>query len=877
MNLDKFTLKSQEAIQQAQQIAVGLGSQNIESGHILKAILEVDENVAPFLFKKLNVNLPIFKQALDKILERYPKVDSATGQYLSADANQVLIKANTYLKEFKDEYVSVEHLLLGLLTTKDVIGQLMKDNGMTEKDLKKAITDLRKGSTVTSSGQEETYNALNKYAIDLCAMAQAGKMDPVIGRDDEIRRVLQILSRRTKNNPILVGEPGVGKTAIAEGLATRIVNGDVPENLKGKKIFSLDMAALIAGAKYKGEFEERLKAVVKEVTGADDVILFIDEIHTLVGAGGGDGAMDAANILKPALAKGQLRAIGATTLNEFQKYFEKDKALERRFQKVMVDEPSEEDAISILRGIKEKYEAHHKVRIKDDAIVAAVELSQRYISDRFLPDKAIDLIDEAASKLRLEINSVPVELDEIERKIRQLEIEREAIKRENDKTKLSQLNHDIAELSDKRSDLKAQWTSEKEVVNAIHKIREEIESLKVEAEQAERMSDFGKVAEIRYGKTKDAEKRLEEMEKKWDVIKGKGSQMLKEEVDREDIAGVVSRWTGIPVNKMLQSEKVKLLHLEDELHKRVVGQFEAIEAVADAIRRSRAGLQDTKKPIGSFIFLGTTGVGKTEVAKALAEYLFNSENNIVRIDMSEYQEKHSISRLIGAPPGYVGYDEGGQLTEAVRRKPYSVVLLDEIEKAHPDVFNILLQVLDDGRLTDSKGRTVNFKNTIIIMTSNIGSHLILENYEDEKLDPDKVFERTREDVMDLLRKSMRPEFLNRIDEVIMFTPLAKTDMKAIVNLQFQDVVKKLAAENIRITATDDAIEWLASTGFDPSFGARPVKRLIQKQVLNELSKEILAGKVERNTDIVMDVFDNKVVFRKPIETDVKKKKASSKS
>ena len=877
MNLDKFTLKSQEAIQQAQQIAVGLGSQNIESGHILKAILEVDENVAPFLFKKLNVNLPIFKQALDKILERYPKVDNATGQYLSADANQALIKANTYLKEFKDEYVSVEHLLLGLLTTKDVIGQLMKDNGMTEKDLKKAITDLRKGSTVTSSGSEETYNALNKYAIDLCALAQAGKMDPVIGRDDEIRRVLQILSRRTKNNPILVGEPGVGKTAIAEGLATRIVNGDVPENLKGKKIFSLDMAALIAGAKYKGEFEERLKAVVKEVTGADDVILFIDEIHTLVGAGGGEGAMDAANILKPALAKGQLRAIGATTLNEFQKYFEKDKALERRFQKVMVDEPSEEDAISILRGIKEKYEAHHKVRIKDDAIVAAVELSQRYISDRFLPDKAIDLIDEAASKLRLEINSVPVELDEIERKIRQLEIEREAIKRENDKTKLSQLNHDIAELSDKRSDLKAQWTSEKEVVNAIHKIRQEIEALKVEAEQAERMSDFGKVAEIRYGKTKDAEKRLEEMEKKWDVIKGKGSQMLKEEVDREDIAGVVSRWTGIPVNKMLQSEKVKLLHLEDELHKRVVGQFEAIEAVADAIRRSRAGLQDTKKPIGSFIFLGTTGVGKTEVAKALAEYLFNSENNIVRIDMSEYQEKHSISRLIGAPPGYVGYDEGGQLTEAVRRRPYSVVLLDEIEKAHPDVFNILLQVLDDGRLTDSKGRTVNFKNTIIIMTSNIGSHLILENYEDEKLDPDKVFERTREDVMDLLRKSMRPEFLNRIDEVIMFTPLAKSDMKAIVALQFQDVVKKLAAENIRITATDESLEWLASTGFDPSFGARPIKRLIQKQVLNELSKEILAGKVERNTDIVMDVFDNKVVFRKPIETDVKKKKASSKS
>lgn len=872
MNLNNFTLKSQEAIQQAQTIAMGMGSQTIESGHILKAILEVDENVAPFLFKKLNVNLPIFKQALDKIIERYPKVDNATGQYLSADANQALVKAQTYLKEFKDEYVSVEHLLLGLLGTKDTIGQLMKDNGMTEKDLKKAIADLRKGSTVTSSGAEETYNALNKYAIDLCALAQAGKMDPVIGRDEEIRRVLQILSRRTKNNPILVGEPGVGKTAIAEGLATRIVNGDVPENLKSKKIFSLDMAALIAGAKYKGEFEERLKAVVKEVTASDEIILFIDEIHTLVGAGGGDGAMDAANILKPALAKGQLRAIGATTLNEFQKYFEKDKALERRFQKVMVDEPSEEDAISILRGIKEKYEAHHKVRIKDDAIVAAVELSQRYISDRFLPDKAIDLVDEAASKLRLEINSVPVELDEIERKIRQLEIEREAIKRENDKTKLNQLNHDIAELSDKRSDLKAQWTSEKEVVNAIHKIRQEIETLKVEAEQAERASDFGKVAEIRYGKTKEAEQKLAEMEKKWDVLKGKGSQMLKEEVDREDIAAVVSRWTGIPVSKMIQSEREKLLHLEDELHKRVVGQYEAITAVADAIRRSRAGLQDAKKPIGSFIFLGTTGVGKTEVARALAEYLFNNEQNLVRIDMSEYQEKHSISRLIGAPPGYVGYDEGGQLTEAVRRKPYSVVLLDEIEKAHPDVFNILLQVLDDGRLTDSKGRTVNFKNTIIIMTSNIGSHIIQENYEDDKLDPAKVFERTSEEVMDLLRKTLRPEFLNRIDEVIMFTPLGKGDMKAIVSLQFQDVVKKLALENIRLTATDEALTWLASTGFDPAFGARPVKRLIQKQVLNELSKEILAGKIERNTDIVMDVFDNKVVFRKPIETDKKKGK-----
>jgi ATP-dependent Clp protease ATP-binding subunit ClpB len=877
MNLNNFTLKSQEAIQQAQQIAVGNGNLNIENGHILKGILEVDENVAPFLFKKLNVNLPIFKQALDKIVESYPKADNATGQYVSPVANQTLIKANTYLKEFKDEYVSIEHLLLGMLSTKDAVAQLMKDNGITEKDLKKAILDLRKGSTVTSSGQEETYNALNKYAIDLNALSQTGKLDPVIGRDEEIRRVLQILSRRTKNNPILVGEPGVGKTAIAEGLAQRIVNGDVPENLKTKKIFSLDMAALIAGAKYKGEFEERLKSVVKEVTSADDVILFIDEIHTLVGAGGGEGAMDAANILKPALAKGQLRAIGATTLNEYQKYFEKDKALERRFQKVMVDEPNEEDAISILRGIKDKYEAHHKVRIKDDAIIAAVELSQRYISDRFLPDKAIDLIDEAASKLRLEINSVPVELDEIERKIRQLEIEREAIKRENDKNKLNSLNREIADLSDKRSDLKAKWQSEKDVVNAIHKIREQIEALKLEAEQAERASDFGKVAEIRYGKIKEAEKQLAEMEKKWDVINAQGSQMLKEEVDREDIAQVVARWTGIPVTKMLQGEKEKLLHLEDELHKRVVGQEEAITAVSDAIRRSRAGLQDARKPIGSFIFLGTTGVGKTEVAKALAEYLFDSENNMVRIDMSEYQEKHSISRLIGAPPGYVGYDEGGQLTEAVRRRPYSVVLLDEIEKAHHDIYNVLLQVLDDGRLTDSKGRVVNFKNTIIIMTSNIGSHIIQENFDNaESYNSDKVFEQTKEEVFDLLRKSLRPEFLNRIDETIMFTPLTKKDLVQIVQLQFNGVVARLAQENIKLSATADSMEWLANAGYDPAFGARPIKRLIQKQVLNELSKEILAGKIERNSDIVMDVFDNKVVFRKPIETDVKKEKVKAK-
>ena len=878
MNLNNFTLKSQEAVQHAQQMAVGNGNPAIENGHILKGILEVDQNVTPFLFKKLNINIPIFKQALDKIVERYPKsTDSNAGQFLSNEAQQALAKAANFIKEFKDEYVSIEHLLLGILTTKDTVSQLMKDNGITENDLKKAIQELRKGSTVTSSGQEETYNALNKYAVDLNAMAQAGKLDPVIGRDEEIRRVLQILSRRTKNNPILVGEPGVGKTAIAEGLAQRIINGDVPENLKSKRIFALDMAALIAGAKYKGEFEERLKAVVKEVTSSDEVILFIDEIHTLVGAGGGEGAMDAANILKPALAKGQLRAIGATTLSEYQKYFEKDKALERRFQRVMVDEPSEEDAITILRGIKEKYESHHKVRIKDEAIISAVELSQRYISDRFLPDKAIDLIDEAAAKLRMEINSVPAELDEAERKIRQLEIEREAIKRENNKEKLNQLSHDIAELSDKRSDLKAQWQSEKEVVNTIHKIRKDIENLKLEAEQAERVSDFGKVAEIRYGKIKDAEEKLADMEKKWDVLKAKGSQMLKEEVDREDIARVVSRWTGIPVNKMLQGEKEKLLLLEDELHKRVIGQDEAIEAVADAIRRSRAGLQDTKRPLGSFIFMGTTGVGKTEVAKALAEYLFNSENNMVRIDMSEYQEKHSISRLIGAPPGYVGYDEGGQLTEAVRRKPYSVVLLDEIEKAHPDVFNILLQVLDDGRLTDSKGRVVNFKNTIIIMTSNIGSIIIQENYEKlEKGNRAKVFEATKEQVLELLRHTMRPEFLNRVDEIIMFSPLTKKDINAIVKIQFDGVVNKLQGENIRLSATDEAIQWLADTGFDASFGARPIKRLIQKKILNELSKELLAGKIERDTDIVMDVFDDNVVFRKPIETDKKEVKASGK-
>jgi ATP-dependent Clp protease ATP-binding subunit ClpB len=780
-----------------------------------------------------------------------------------------LLKAVNHLKEFNDEFVSIEHLLLGLLDTGDQVAQLMKDNGITNKDLKAAIRDLRKGATVTSASAEETYNALNKYAINLNAQARNGKLDPVIGRDEEIRRVLQILSRRTKNNPILVGEPGVGKTAIAEGIAHRIMNGDVPDNLKSKQIFSLDMGALIAGAKYKGEFEERLKAVVKEVTSADgEIILFIDEIHTLVGAGGGEGAMDAANILKPALARGELRAIGATTLNEFQKYFEKDKALERRFQKVMVDEPSAEDAISILRGIKEKYEAHHKVRIKDEAIIAAVELSQRYINDRFLPDKAIDLVDEAASKLRMQINSMPIELENIERKIRQLEIEREAIKRENDKRKLEDLGREIAELNDKRADLRAQWQSEKDVVEGIQKAKEEIENLKYSAEQAERAGDYGKVAEIRYGRMKEAEDRLEASKKKLEETQRHGTPLIKEEVDSEDIAGVVASWTGIPVSRMLQSEREKLLLLEDELHQRVVGQDEAIEAISDAVRRSRAGLQDSRKPIGSFIFLGTTGVGKTELAKALAEFLFNNENSMTRIDMSEYQERHSVSRLVGAPPGYVGYDEGGQLTEAVRRRPYSVILLDEIEKAHPDVFNILLQVLDDGRLTDNKGRVVNFKNTIIIMTSNMGSHLIQENFESmTEKNKDEILAKTKREVFDLLKKTIRPEFLNRIDEIIMFAPLTREDVEEIVKLQFKQVEKLLADNDIKITATPEAIDWMSELGYDPQFGARPVKRMLQKKVLNELSKQMLAGKIQKHSEIVLDVFDKEIVFRHPVETD----------
>jgi ATP-dependent Clp protease ATP-binding subunit ClpB len=863
MNFDNFTIQSQQAIQQAIQVATANGNQAIENGHILKSILEVDENVTPFILKKIGINQTNFSKTVEAIVLSYPKV-SGGQPYLSNNANQTIAKATNYLKEFKDEYITIELLLLGILGSNDSVSQLLKDNGMTEKNLKATILELRKGSTVTSQSQEETYNALNKYAINLNTQARNGKLDPVIGRDEEIRRVLQILSRRTKNNPILVGEPGVGKTAIAEGLAHRIIAGDVPENLKSKQVFSLDMAALIAGAKYKGEFEERLKSVVKEVIGSNgDVVLFIDEIHTLVGAGGGgEGAMDAANILKPALARGELRAIGATTLNEYQKYFEKDKALERRFQKVMVDEPSSEDAISILRGIKEKYEAHHKVRIKDEAIIAAVELSQRYISDRFLPDKAIDLMDEAASKLRMQINSMPIELDELERKIMQLEIEREAMKREEEDAKVELLNKELADLNDKRIALKAKWQSEKEAIEGVQKVKADIEHFKQEALNYEKQGDFGKVAEIRYGKIQEAEALLISLEDKLSEAKANGSQLLKEEVDSEDIADVISAWTGIPVSKMLQSDKQKLLALEEELHKRVVGQQTAIEAISDAVRRSRAGLQDNKKPIGSFIFMGTTGVGKTELAKALADYLFNNENAMTRIDMSEYQERHAVSRLIGAPPGYVGFDEGGQLTEAVRRRPYSVILLDEIEKAHPDVFNILLQVLDDGRLTDNKGRTVNFKNTIIIMTSNIGSHIIQENFDMlTELNKDEILAKTKAEVFDLLKKSVRPEFLNRVDEVIMFEPLTRDDVHNIVKIQFEQIAKRLAEQHLTISATDEAIDWLAQLGYDPQYGARPVKRVLQKQVLNELSKQILADKVDQSKEIIVDVFDKQIVFR----------------
>ncbi len=861
MNFNNFTIKSQEAIQKAQQIATEKQNQAIEPIHILKGIIDVDENVVPYLLKKLDVNVPILSKAIDKIIDSLPKV-SGGEQFLSSDANAALQKATSFLKEFNDQFVSIEHILLGILSGKDTASKLLKDNGITEKGLKAAIKELRQGATVSSQSAEDTYNALNRFAKNLNELARSGKLDPVIGRDEEIRRILQILSRRTKNNPILIGEPGVGKTAIAEGLAHRVVNGDVPENLKSKLIFSLDMGSLIAGAKFKGEFEERLKSVIKEVINSDgEIVLFIDEIHTLVGAGASEGAMDAANILKPALARGELRAIGATTLKEYQKYFEKDKALERRFQIVVVDEPDTLSAISILRGLKERYETHHHVRIKDEAIISAVELSQRYITDRFLPDKAIDLIDEAAAKLRLEINSLPEELEIIERKTRQLEIEREAIKREKDKMKLSALNEEIANLNDERSHLRAKWQSEKEIVEKIQQKKNEIENLKFEADQAERDGDFGKVAEIRYGQLKAIEDEIEEYKKKLIAIQG-DSPMLNEEVDAEDIAEVVSKWTGIPVSRMLQSEREKLLHLETELHNRVVGQDEAIEAVADAIRRSRAGLQDANRPIGSFIFLGTTGVGKTELAKALAEFLFDDENSMIRIDMSEYQERHSVSRLIGAPPGYVGYDESGQLTEAVRRKPYSVVLLDEIEKAHPDVFNILLQVLDDGRLTDNKGRTVDFRNTIIIMTSNVGSHIIQKNL--ESMSPDnkeEIYEKTKREVLTMLKSTIRPEFLNRIDEIIVFKPLDRDEIKEIVEIQFKVLQGLLAKNQIRISISDSAVDYIADAGFDQQFGARPVKRVIQRNLMNELSKMILAGEVSRDSEIEIDYKEGKLVFK----------------
>ena len=861
MNLNNFTIKAQEAVQQAVQLATQNGQQAIETIHLLKGVIMTGESVTNFIFQKLGVNIQNLNRVLDAQISSLPKV-SGGEPYLSSEANTVLQKAIGYSSKMGDQYVSLEPIILALFTEKSTASQILKDAGMTENELRQAIEELRKGNKVTSQSAEDTYDALGKYAINLNERARSGKLDPVIGRDDEIRRVLQILSRRTKNNPILIGEPGVGKTAIAEGLAHRIVRGDVPENLKSKQIFSLDMGALVAGAKYKGEFEERLKAVVGEVTKSDgEIILFIDEIHTLVGAGKGEGAMDAANILKPALARGELRSIGATTLDEYQKYFEKDKALERRFQIVMVDEPNELDAISILRGLKEKYENHHKVRIKDDAIIAAVQLSTRYITDRFLPDKAIDLMDEAAARLRLQIDSVPESLDEVSRRIKQLEIEREAIKRENDKGKLEQLNKEIADLKDEETKQKAQWQSEKEQINKIQQNKIDIENLKFEADKAEREGDYGKVAEIRYGKIKQKEEEIREVQEKLKTMQG-ASAMIKEEVDSEDIADVVSRWTGIPVSKMMQSEKEKLLHLESELHTRVIGQEEAISAIADAVRRSRAGLQDPKRPIGSFIFLGTTGVGKTELAKALAEYLFDDENMMTRIDMSEYQEKFSATRLIGAPPGYVGYDEGGQLTEAIRRKPYSVVLFDEIEKAHPDVFNILLQVLDDGRLTDNKGRVVNFKNTIIIMTSNMGSSLIRENF--EKMTPethDQVVDETKIQVLELLKKTIRPEFLNRIDDIIMFTPLNEEEIRKIVTVQLNSVKKMLAQNGIALEFTDAALAFISDKGFDPQFGARPVKRVIQKYVLNELSKELLGGKINKDRPITIDSNGAGLVFK----------------
>ncbi|SHL81918.1 ATP-dependent chaperone ClpB [Flavobacterium saccharophilum] len=867
MNINKFTTKSQEAIQLSQQLAQRYGQQQIENEHIFKAIFEVDENVAPFILKKLNVNVPLFLQILDSTIQSFPKV-SGGDIMLSRDANKALNEAEIIAQKMNDEYVSIEHLILAIFDSKSKVAQILKDQGVTGKALKATIEELRKGERVTSASAEETYNALNKYAKNLNELAREGKLDPVIGRDEEIRRVLQILTRRTKNNPMLVGEPGVGKTAIAEGLAHRIVDGDVPENLKDKIVFSLDMGALIAGAKYKGEFEERLKSVVKEVTAAEgDIVLFIDEIHTLVGAGGGEGAMDAANILKPALARGELRAIGATTLDEYQKYFEKDKALERRFQKVLVDEPDTESAISILRGIKEKYETHHKVQIKDEAIIAAVELSQRYITNRFLPDKAIDLMDEAASKLRMEINSKPEELDVLDRKIMQLEIEIEAIKREKEESKLKILGMDLANLKEERNEIYTKWKSEKDVVDGIQSVKQEIEDFKYEAERAERDGDYGKVAEIRYGKIKEAQERLDVLLKQLQEYQS-GNSLIKEEVTREDIAEVVAKWTGIPVMKMLQTEREKLLHLEEELHRRVVGQEEAIEAVSDAVRRSRAGLQDMKKPVGTFLFLGTTGVGKTELAKALAEYLFDDENAMTRIDMSEYQERHSVSRLVGAPPGYVGYDEGGQLTEAVRRKPYSVILLDEIEKAHPDTFNILLQVLDEGRLTDNKGRLADFKNTIIIMTSNMGSQIIQEKFENLKGSVEAATEAAKVEVLGLLKQTVRPEFINRIDEIVMFTPLTVDNISRIVSLQLKSVSKMLALQGITMDATPEGIKYLSDKGYDPEFGARPVKRVIQREVLNQLSKEILAGNITTDSIILIDAFDGKLVFRnqtQPVE------------
>ncbi|GAA0890378.1 ATP-dependent chaperone ClpB [Fulvivirga kasyanovii] len=850
MNFDKYTIKSQEVLQKAAEIVAGNQQQAIEPGHLMKAILASDENVISFLVKKSNVNRQHLETKLDEIITGYPKV-SGQQPYLSNDSAAALQKAEKELKEFKDEYIAVEHIILGILDGRDKTATLLKDVGFDRKGLIAGIKELRGGSKVTDQNAESKYRSLERYSINLNEQAKKGKIDPVIGRDDEIRRVLQILSRRTKNNPILLGEPGVGKTAIVEGMAQRIVDGDVPENLKDKILISLDMGLLVAGAKYKGEFEERLKAVIKEVTDSDgQIILFIDEIHTLIGAGGGEGAMDAANLLKPALARGELHAIGATTLKEYQKYVEKDKALERRFQAVTVDEPSAQDAISILRGIKDKYEIHHGVRIKDDAVIAAVELSQRYISDRFLPDKAIDLMDEAASKLRLEMDSLPEELDELNRRVMQLEIEREAIRREKDKEKERQLTKEIADLTEKRNDLKAKWENEKTVIQGIRHQKEEIDRLKFEAEQAEKSGDFGRVAEIRYGKIVEAEKQLEEYQKKISEIQEES--LMKEEVDSEDIAEVVARWTGIPVSKMLQSEREKLLSLEQELRKRIAGQEEAIRALSDAVRRSRAGLQDPKRPIGSFIFLGTTGVGKTELSKALAEYLFNDENAMVRIDMSEYQERHSVSRLVGAPPGYVGYDEGGQLTEAVRRKPYSVILLDEIEKAHPDVFNILLQVLDDGRLTDNKGRVANFKNTIIIMTTNIGSSIIQDNFADLNDDNlEEVIDKTKDEVFELLKKSVRPEFLNRVDETIMFRPLSRQDVRKIVDIQFKQIQKRLAESGVKLEISTDALDHLAKKGFDPQFGARPLKRVLQREILNELSKEILAGKI--NKDAIVGV------------------------